>query len=61
MFDAYRSHGRDDGLTPSMGLGLAVSSTLAHLMGGDLSYHRDQGRSVFRLVVAAARNTVSVA
>ncbi len=37
----------------SVGLGLAVSRELARRMGGRLSYHRENGRTTFRLELPA--------
>jgi signal transduction histidine kinase len=51
IFESYgRSgshHHRD-----SIGLGLAISRTLATLMGGDLTYERADGKSTFRLTLS---------
>jgi PAS domain S-box-containing protein len=38
----------------SVGLGLAVSLTLARLMGGGISYRHEEGLSIFRLELPAA-------
>lgn len=38
----------------SVGIGLAISRQLARLMGGDLSYRHEDGRSVFELSLPAA-------
>ena len=35
----------------SVGLGLTISRQLARLMGGDLTYRREGGTTVFRLVL----------
>lgn len=48
IFEAYR--GVDDTRVPgSLGLGLTISRELARLMGGDLTYRREAGRTVFEL------------
>jgi signal transduction histidine kinase len=48
------------GVTGSVGLGLSVARQLATLMGGSLSYRRDQGESVFRLELPIDRATALV-
>lgn len=50
LFEPF-SHGPDPG---SLGLGLAVSHTLAEAMRGDLRYRREDGWSIFELVLRAA-------
>lgn len=53
IFQLYhRAH--EGGRHESLGIGLAVSRQLAELMGGTLTYTRDQARSVFRLSLPAA-------
>lgn len=54
LFTPYERFHEASGPTNSIGLGLAVSRTLARLMDGDLSYHRRDGWSVFRLELPAA-------
>lgn len=52
VFRPYeRLHSGVAGPSP-VGLGLAVSRTLARLMGGSLSYHHDGAESVFTLTLA---------
>ena len=48
IFERYYRARQTPGVTASVGLGLTVSRELAHLMGGDLTYHHD-GESVFTL------------
>jgi len=48
IFEPYVRSGGDTALAGSIGLGLSVSRTLAHLMDGDLTYRHD-GSSVFEL------------
>lgn len=50
LFEPF-SHGPDPG---SLGLGLAVSHTLAEAMSGDLRYRREDGWSIFELILRAA-------
>lgn len=50
LFEPY-SH---DGGSESVGLGLSVSKKLARAMGGDITYQRDNDRTVFSLVLPAA-------
>ena len=54
IFEAYhRAHHRQ-GQPASVGLGLTVSKRLAELMGGDLTYYRKEGWSVFSLSLPLA-------
>jgi len=54
VFEAYhRAHDRR-GQPASVGLGLTVSKRLAELMGGDLTYYRRDGWSVFALSLPVA-------
>jgi signal transduction histidine kinase len=52
IFQPYSS--AHTGVTGSVGLGLSVARQLAELMGGTLTYRRDQGESVFRLELPLA-------
>ena len=49
VFEPYESAHDPGGLAASVGLGLAVSRRLATSMGGDLTYRREDGCSVFSL------------
>jgi signal transduction histidine kinase len=49
VFDPYERAHHDPGMTDSVGLGLAVSRTLARRMGGDLTYDYRDGVSRFTL------------
>jgi signal transduction histidine kinase len=49
LFEAYQHGPQVPGRTESVGLGLYVSRSLARLMGGDLTYHREGGLSIFEL------------
>lgn len=49
IFDPYYRAHDARGVTGSIGLGLAVSQKLAQAMAGNISYHREHGRSVFEL------------
>lgn len=48
------------GVTGSVGIGLSVSRQLAVLMGGSLSYRRDNGESVFRLELPVDRTAAMI-
>jgi len=52
IFQPYSS--AHTGVTGSVGLGLSVARQLAELMGGTLTYRRDQDESVFRLELPLA-------
>jgi signal transduction histidine kinase len=54
VFEPYQTAHERVGVTGSVGLGLTVSRQLARLMGGDLTYHRVEEWSVFRLTLPAA-------
>lgn len=53
IFEPYHRAHRESGVTGSIGLGLAVSRTLASAMGGDLVYEYEDGHSVFELSLPA--------
>lgn len=53
IFEPYQRAHTSVGRTESVGLGLTVSRQLARLMGGDLTYERRGGVSVFALVLPA--------
>ena len=54
IFERYTRAGGGSHPTESMGLGLSVSRSLARLMGGDLTYHYQDGWSRFRLLLPLA-------
>ncbi len=49
VFLPYERSQPNPGLTESLGVGLYISRTLAQLMGGDLTYHRDVAKTHFQL------------
>jgi len=53
VFERYYRARQTEGVTGSIGLGLAVSRELARMMGGDLTYHHD-GQAVFTLALPLA-------
>lgn len=66
MFEPYQRLHSQPGTTDSVGLGLAVSRSLARAMGGELEYAHDGLESIFRVSlpladVAAARQDVPAA
>jgi len=60
IFEPYESAHKVAGLTESVGLGLTVSRELARLMGGELTYYRTGGTTVFQLVLPAAEEAATV-
>ena len=58
VFEPYERAHHDPGRTESVGLGLAVSRTLARRMGGDLSYEYKEGASRFVLRLPSWRQPV---
>ncbi len=53
IFELYGRAHMKAGVTASIGLGLTVSRVLARLMGGDLTYRREDGDTVFSLELPA--------
>lgn len=51
LYERYIHGGRDPLVAGSIGLGLAVSSMLVELMGGELSYGRHDGATVFTVAL----------
>lgn len=58
IFEPYAS--AHSGVASSVGLGLSVARQLAELMGGSLTYRRDEDESVFRLELALAKESLFV-
>jgi signal transduction histidine kinase len=56
VFEPYHRGHQTPGRPGSVGIGLAISRQLAELMGGTLTYLRDQRRSVFLLTLRAGRD-----
>ena len=55
IFQAYQRAHNAPGLAGSLGLGLAISRQIARLMGGDLTYCYQNGRSTFELTLPVQR------
>jgi PAS domain S-box-containing protein len=51
LFEPYQHGGLDHRNRESVGLGLFISRNLAHLMGGDLTYSRADGWTVFEMTL----------
>ncbi len=51
IFEPYQRAHNSPGLADSIGLGLAISRQLAHLMGGDLTYRHQDGESIFEFAL----------
>lgn len=51
VFEPFQHGNREARGHNSVGLGLTISRQLARLMGGDLTYRREQGTTVFSLVL----------
>jgi signal transduction histidine kinase len=49
LFQSYQHGPQESGRTESVGLGLYISRRLAQLMGGDLTYRRQDGTTIFEL------------
>ncbi|MBU1493099.1 MAG: HAMP domain-containing histidine kinase, partial [Actinobacteria bacterium] len=54
LFEPYRNAQLHPTMPGSLGLGLTISWTLAVAMGGDLSYYRREGETVFELRLPVA-------
>jgi signal transduction histidine kinase len=51
IFESYQKAHNAPGLAGSIGLGLAISRSLARLMDGDLTYSYEGGRSIFEFTL----------
>jgi signal transduction histidine kinase len=54
IFERYTTVQGAAGQPDALGIGLSISRELARLMGGDLTYHRREGWTVFELALPAA-------
>ncbi len=54
VFEPYYTARQTPSQPGSVGIGLAVSRQLARLMGGEVTLHRTEGRTVFTLILPAA-------
>ncbi len=57
IFEGFERGSDTPGLAGSLGLGLALSRKLAELMNGTLTYHRQDGETMFRLSLPRADST----
>ncbi len=57
IFEPYERSHENTGLTESLGVGLYVSRTLARLMGGDITYHREGGNTHFVFTLPGVKYT----
>jgi len=57
IFEPYERSHENPGLTESLGIGLHISRTLARLMGGDITYHREAANTCFVLTLPTAEQT----
>ncbi len=55
IFQPYQRAHNATGQPASVGLGLTISRQLARLMGGDLTYRHEEGRSSFDLALPPTR------
>jgi EAL domain-containing protein (putative c-di-GMP-specific phosphodiesterase class I)/nitrogen-specific signal transduction histidine kinase len=56
VFRSRYTNPQKGGLAPSLGLGLSVARTLARAMGGNVTYERKAGQSVFELTLPIGFN-----
>lgn len=57
-FSSARAQGRTSADPEAVGLGLYVARLLARLMGGEVTYRRDDDWTVFRVILPAVRGAV---
>lgn len=58
IFEPYERAHQESSQPASVGLGLAVSRTLARLMDGDLTYKHEHDESIFQLALPAPQTTM---
>jgi EAL domain-containing protein (putative c-di-GMP-specific phosphodiesterase class I)/signal transduction histidine kinase len=56
--ELYYSYSEVDGLTPPLGLGLAVARRIAKASGGDLRYERLEGKNVWQMTLPSHESHV---